>query len=198
MRLPATAHTDRPWLIHELAHDFDLLDVWALPTPGDRDDFGRLVQLLPSFDPTQRAPLLVRTLFAVRFLLGDLLGLDDVDDGVGRRVPSLRDRLPAQLRHAPTGPAPALPFTPLYLLEDEWAGEIANRTMHGIMHVGWVPDPDVPGGCRGQLAILVKPNGLLGDAYLAFIKPFRHLFVYPAMLRQLARDWQRAAAEVAA
>ena len=34
MRLPDAAHTDRPWRIHEVARDFRLEDVWALPTPG--------------------------------------------------------------------------------------------------------------------------------------------------------------------
>ena len=34
----------------------------------------------------------------------------------------------------------SLPFKSLYLLDDEWAAEIANRTMHGVMHLGWVPD----------------------------------------------------------
>ena len=30
------------------------------------------------------------------------------------------------------------------------------------MHIGWVPDG--AGGYRGQMAVLVKPNGLLGAA----------------------------------
>ncbi len=56
------------------------------------------------------------------------------------------------LRDAPPGPDfDALPFTPLYLLDDEWAAEIANRTMHGVMHLGWVPDGT--GGYRGQMAV---------------------------------------------
>jgi hypothetical protein len=56
------------------------------------------------------------------------------------------------------------------------------------MHVGWVPDE--AGGHRGQLAVYVKPNGLLGSAYMAAIRPFRHLVVYPPMLRQIGRDWR--------
>jgi hypothetical protein len=104
-------------------------------------------------------------------------------------VSTLRDRLPVDLREAPTGPDfDALPFTSLFLLEDEFAAEIANRTMHGVMHLGWVPDGS--GGYRGQMAVLVKPNGLLGTAYMAAIKPFRHLIVYPPMIRQIGRDWQ--------
>ena len=112
---------------------------------------------------------------------------------LGSRVPTLRDRLPADLRDAPSGPDfDALPFTSLYLLEDEWAAEIANRTMHGVMHIGRVPD--ATGGFRAQMAVYVKPNGLLGSAYMAVIRPFRHLIVYPLMLRERGRNWQTAGA----
>lgn len=60
--------------------------------------------------------------------------------------------------------------------------------MHGVMHLGWVADGI--GGYRGQMAVYVKPNGLLGTVYMAAIKPFRHLFVYPALMRAIERDWQ--------
>ena len=79
----------------------------------------------------------------------------------------------------------------LYLLDDEWAAEIANRTMRGVMHIGWVPDGE--GGYRGQLAVYVRPNGLLGTGYMAAIRPFRHRIVYPRMLRQIGRAWQTSA-----
>jgi uncharacterized protein DUF2867 len=36
----------------------------------------------------------------------------------------------------------------------------------------------------------VKPNGLLGTGYLAAIRPFRHLIVYPQMLRDIERRWR--------
>ena len=129
-----------------------------------------------------------RALLALRWKIGELLGWDDEDDGLGSRVPTLRDRLPADLRDAPPGPDfDALPFTSLYLLEDEWAAEIANRTMHGVLHLGWVPDE--AGGYRGQMAVLVKPNGRFGSAYMAAIRPFRHLIVYPPLMRVIGRQW---------
>ncbi len=189
MRLPSTAHTSRPWRIHELTREFRLEDVWALPTPGGPDDFPRLVQGITSGDTSQSSSRAARTLFAIRWKLGELFGWDDPDDGLGSRVPTLRDRFPADLRDAPSGPDfGALPFVPLYLLKDEFAAEIANRTMQGVMHLGWVPDGS--GGYRGQMAVLVKPNGLLGTAYMAAIKPLRHLIVYPAMIRQIGREWR--------
>ena len=43
------------------------------------------------------------------------------------------------------------------------------------------------GGDGPVVVLLVKPNGLLGTAYMAAIKPFRHLIVYPAMMRQIGR-----------
>jgi hypothetical protein len=100
--------------------------------------------------------------------------------------------MPADLHDAPTGPDfDALPFTTLYLLDDEFAAEIANGTMHGVMHIGRIPDET--GGFRAQMAVLVKPNGLFGTAYMAAIRPFRHLLVYPPMMREIGRAWQTPA-----
>jgi hypothetical protein len=194
MRLPNTAHTSRRWRIHELAADFRLEDVWALPTPGGPDDFPRLVRQVTSGERVEDGLSgAAGALWALRWKLGELLGWDRPGAGLGTRVPTLRDRLPADLRDAQPGPDfDGLPFRPLYLLDDEFAAEIANRTVHGIMHLGWVPDGT--GGYRGQMAVYVKPNGLLGTAYMVAIKPFRYVIVYPALMRQIAREWRAATA----
>ena len=188
MRLPISAHTSYPWRIHEITRDFEVEDVWAPPTPGGPEDFQRLVGLVAAFDPEQSASRAVRALFALRWKLGGLFGWDDPKGGLGARVPTLRDRLPADLREHPGPPSGALPFSPVYLVDDEFAAEIANRTMHGVMHLGWVPDEQ--GGYHGQMAVLVKRNGRFGAIYMAAIRPFRHLLVYPPMLRQIGRAWQ--------
>jgi hypothetical protein len=194
MRLPNTAHTSRPWRIHEITRDFRLEDVWALPTPGGPDDLPRLVQQISSGEASQGPSRAARALWAIRWKIGELLGWDGPDADLGSRVPTLRDRLPADLRDAPSGPDfDALPFSSLYLLDDEFAAEIANRTVHGVMHLGWVPDQT--GGYRGQMAVLVKPNGLLGTAYMAAIGPFRHLIVYPSLMRQIGRKWRALAGD---
>jgi hypothetical protein len=186
MRLPTSAHTSRPWRIHELAPDFDVEDVWALPTPGGPDDLPRLVSQIATNDFPADAPLGVRVLWAARWTIGAVLGWDDADSGVGLGRRSLRARLPSDLRDGSAGPDFG-PFTSVYRLEDEWAAEIGNRTVHAVMHIGWVEDG--AGSHHGQMAVLVKPNGLLGAAYMAAITPFRHLFVYPALLRTIERGW---------
>jgi hypothetical protein len=192
MRLANTAHTSRQWRIHDIAPDFQLEDVWELPGRGEPEDFPRLVELVAAFDPSQGPSRATRALWAVRWKMGELLGWDDPETGLGARVPTLRDRLPADLRDNP-GPAfQALPFKPLYMTDDEFAAEIANKTMHGVVHIGGVPDG--AGGFRAQMAVLVKTNGLFGRAYMAAIKPFRHLIVYPATMRQARQLWQGGAA----
>jgi hypothetical protein len=190
-RLPNSAHTARRWRIQALVPDFRLEDVWELPGAGGPGDFPRLVELIAAMDPAQGSSLAARGLWALRWKLGALLGWDDAGTGVGGRVASLRERLDLDLRQAPRGPAfAALPFASLYLLDDAWAAEVANGTMHGVLHLGRVPDG--PDRFRAQMAVYVKPNGLLGQAYMAAIRPFRHLVVYPPMLRDGARAWEAA------
>lgn len=190
-RLPNSEHASRRWRIHEITSDFRLEDVWALPVRGGRDDFAVLVRGFVEGDPAQGSSRLSHVLWTIRWRLGELLGWDDGESGLAGRVPSLRERLPTDLLEAPGPSFDALPFQPLYIIEDEFAAEIANRTMHGVMHLGWVGDG--AGGYRGQMAVLVKPNGVLGLAYMAAIRPFRHMVVYPALMRQIERDWRALA-----
>ncbi|MFJ8298011.1 DUF2867 domain-containing protein [Streptomyces sp. NPDC094447] len=190
LRLPTTAHTSRPWRIHEIAADFGVEDVWVLPTPGGPDDLHLLVRQMADGrkGPDGGNPV-GRFLFAVRWKLGALFGWDTPDSGVGGRVATLRDRLPDDLREGPRGPdLGTAPFTSVFQTHDEWAAECANKTMHGVMHIGWVPDGN--GGYRGQMAVLVKPNGRLGSLYMLGIKPFRYLGVYPALMRSIGRRWR--------
>ena len=199
-RLPSSAYTSRPWRVHEIAGDFELEDVWQLPTPGGRYDLALLVrQFTRQEDDELPAP--VRVLFALRWKLGELFGWDEAGAGVGDRVPSVRERLPADLLDGPRGPdLRAVPgrvehdgppvFTSVFQTRDEWVAELANETVHSLLHIGWVPDG--AGGFHAQMAVLVKPNGRRGRAYMAAIKPFRLAIVYPLLLRAIGRKWRQS------
>lgn len=190
MRLPNAAHESRPWHIREIAPDFDLLDVWALPVHGDAEDFDALVELVASFDPADMEPSPARVLWRARELLGIWLGLDNAANlpVPGTNETSLAERLPDELCNTATGVEfGSVPFVPLYRTDVEFAAETSNKTVHGVIHLAWVDQ----GGARyqGQLAIYVKPRGLLGRGYMTLIQPFRHSIVYPALMHQIESAW---------
>lgn len=190
MRLPNAAHESHRWRIGEIAPDFTVLDVWALPAQGGRDDFPLLLDLMTSLDPAD-ASRVSHLLFAIRWQLGRWFGWDDAagplpipDD----EETSLADRLPDDLRDTVAGVEPGrLPFVPLFRTDDESVAELSNQTVHGVLHLAWVDQGD--GRYQGQLTVYVKPRGQLGKGYLALIAPFRHWFVYPSLMRQIGRAW---------
>ncbi|HEU5025785.1 MAG TPA: DUF2867 domain-containing protein [Spirillospora sp.] len=198
MRLPDSAHTERPWRIHEFARDFELADVWSFRTPGaGPGDFPVMLDAIRTSGGFARQAPPVRFLFAVRWTLGALLGWDRPATGLGSRVRPLRDRLPGDLRDTvAASERNGSPFTPVYRLGNEDVRELANGTVHGIMHLGWAPAPD--GGHELRMAVLVRPNGPFGRLYMAFIAPFRHLIVYPMLARQWERAWREHGARTTA
>jgi hypothetical protein len=204
-RIPNAAHESRPWRIHEIVPDFTLEDVWALPARGGPDDFDEFLEMTTSLDPAHADSGAARFLWNLRDRLGGWLGLgrivvpanggsDAVAEGElpipGRDETSLVGRLPEDLRDtAGDVDFGSLPFTPLYRIEREAAAEISNRTVHGVAHLAWAKGSD--GGYQGQMAVYVKPRGAFGRGYMALIKPFRYWIVYPALMRQVERAWDR-------
>jgi hypothetical protein len=190
MRLPDAEFTERPWRIHEFTRDFELEDVWALDTPGGPDDLAVLVEQMSGDGEDFKPSPAYRFLFAVRWWLGRLLGWDQDQHGVGARHPSLRDRLPPDLRDGPRGPDPqGVPMSSVYQTSNEWVTELGNRTVQAAMHLGWVPDGQ--GGYYAQMAVLVKKNDWLGRVYMPLILPLRRVFVYPSLLKALSESWQQ-------
>lgn len=189
MKLPNTAHTSPPWRIHEIAGDFGIQDVWELPTPGGPHDLDRLVRLVAGQIGRRQSGAVVRTLMALRWKIGGIMGWDRPEFAVGAGTRSLRERLPADLREAPRPDLRDGLFTSVYQTHEEWAGEYADQLVHAILHLGWVRDGSA-GGYRAQMAVLVRPAGWVGKVYMAGIRPFRWFLVYPSMLRSLGRAWQ--------
>jgi hypothetical protein len=194
VKIPKTVHERGGWAIREIAHDFVLLDVWALPVVGARGDFAEFLEAMSALDPTEAGSVASRALFRIRLRLGRLLGWDDSEKRrtiPGSKQTTLRERLPDHLR----GTAPPINDTlrtfgarALYRTDEESALEISNETVHGVLHFAWVENDG--GRYHAQMAIYVSPRGRLGRCYLRLIEPFRHLIVYPALMRQIKQAWE--------
>jgi uncharacterized protein DUF2867 len=197
VRLPNSAHEAHPWVIDEIAPDFKLVDAWALPVEGGRDEIESFLEDLASFDPEEAGSAASRALFRIRLRLGAWFGWDD--PAKKRPIPAcsettLSARLPDSLRGSARSPVIegamsriAGGFVPLYRTDDEWAAEISNGTVHGVLHIGVIDQGE--GQYRPQMGVYVKPRGWFGEVYMKLIEPFRHLIVYPALMRQIERRW---------
>jgi hypothetical protein len=208
MRLSNSEHESRPWRIREIAPDFTVEDVWALPVHGGPEDFQSLLELMAASDPANADSLPTRVLWRMRDRLGRSFGLGRIStalegdhDAATDKMPipgtsetSLMDRLPDDLLGTTTDlDFGSLPFMPLYRTDVEFAAELSNRTVFGVIHLAWVDQGE--SRYQGQMAVYVKPRGLLGKGYMELIKPFRYLIVYPALMRQIERTWDARIAE---
>ena len=175
----------QPWRVHELTADFEVEDVWWIPTPGaGQDDFAQVRAVVDKGGGIDTFGRLSRGLFAVRWWLGARLGWDRSGSGLDERVPSLRHRLPADLEAAAPGDRELL--SPVYATDDEALSEMANGTVHGLLHLGWDP-----GGEPGLLVtVLTRTSGRVGAVYMRAIAPFRHLIVWPALTASWERAWR--------
>jgi Protein of unknown function (DUF2867) len=197
MRLPNSEHESARWRIAEITPDFRLEDVWTLPARGSAEDFGALLEVMASLDPAHGESAATRLLFSIRYRLGGCFGWDDATRELaipGNAETTLSARLPVYLRDTATNlDRSSYGFRPLYRTDDEWAAEVSNRTVHGVMHLAWVQKGE--GRYQGQMAVYVKPRGRFGAAYMALIRPFRHRVVYPALMRQIERAWNARPAQ---
>ena len=207
MRLPNSAHESHPWRIHEIVPDFTLEDVWALPAQGGAEDFQDAARAGGSSDPAnaESAPdplplAACATASACWFDLGQISAPDEGDGDAGRAAdPRHRRDLPAPTACRPTCAAPRRTSTSARCPSCRSTAPTSRppprsrtRPCTGSLHLAWVDQGD--GRYQGQMAVYVKPRGRFGKAYMALIKPFRYLIVYPALTRQTERMWETRAA----
>lgn len=206
MRRPNADHLSESWRVHEIATDFELLDVWRYPILATRDvPFSAFLTFMAETQAelaSDGGP--AAWLFALRGAMGRVFGWDDAEKRTqkptsGAAADSVRSRLPAhELSSEATSesaaePAPGAGFELVYRTTEESLSEIRNATVHALMHFGRVEVGDEAGTWSPQMAVYVKPRGRLGRVYMTLIGPFRHLIVYPAMMRAAERRWPRYA-----
>jgi hypothetical protein len=187
MRIEPNEFRARTLRVHDLLEDVPLQDVWAIPLRGG--GAGRTIHdLRPlfTFAGLQEANPLVKGLFSLRTRLGTFFGWDQLRPGWSTE--SYVQRLtPMDRSQSVVSPGTLEgPFSTLYVFEQEQLSELRNATVHAFLSLSMRP---ARGGYLAYWAIYVKPVSRLTPLYMAMIAPFRHVLVYPAIIRQVQRSW---------
>jgi hypothetical protein len=188
MRVDPQAHRDRPWRVHRLAPDFQLLDLWQFDLRRERT----LDDVLDHFWSTFRELGEDSWLARARLRIGRVLKWDEHDFSLpipGCTERSVGERLDADDRKRSRVPtdAPSPIASPVvrtvYVFEDEALYEGSNDTIHLLLHMAVI-------GGRATLAVYIKSRGAFSRAYMAAIGPARHLVIYPAFTRRFESSWR--------
>ncbi len=203
------SHFAQPWKVHEIAMDFELLDVWEFPIAADRSkgqDFLFFLMTMRQPPPEKiRRPSSLRFLASqvlvyIRMQMGDVFGLDKNINTLpipGCRETSVKDRLSKKDREQ------CLSLSGLgisdydnstwqivYFYKEELLMELSIDPAHALLHFGWVHKSDHI--YTAQLAVYAKPRGDFGKFYLQLIMPFRRLIIYPTFMETVKIIWEES------
>jgi uncharacterized protein DUF2867 len=178
----------RPFRVHSFLSDVAMHDVWVVDLPAVRgkvtlQEFRRRTKSRSLVGKISRP---VRALFGLRLFLGRIFGWDQEPE---RNKPAyFAERLTAEDRERSTMPAgtPERFFLVVYSFENETLLEVINRTVHAALLSALA---ETPHGYRFYFAVYVRELSWVTRAYMALIDPFRRWLVYPAILKQVQREW---------
>lgn len=191
MKVKNEEHYKQSWIVHDLLADFEVEDVWEFPAiltkkhtiPVFQNELFSAMELLSKKG-------LPGLLFKLRFFLGALFGWDKIKDTkINQLKPgSIREKYANKykLQASDLPPTGNADFETVYIKEEESLAEISNATVHAGLHLSKVPNGK---NYKVLMAVYVQPKGILGKFYMALIKPFRLVIVYPAMMRIVGAHW---------
>lgn len=198
MRINQEEHLKQPWRVHRLLPDLRIEDVWELPVEMEANQgIGEVYHAFVKAMANTVNKGAAGALFKLRFFLGRVFGWE-IEAKSQDKFPegSIRARYAEQegLTRLDMSYPSFGDFVPVYDLREEMLSEIENETVLAAAHFGRVEKADGKFGV--QMTIYVKPKGWFGHIYMAFIKPFRLMIVYPAMLAMIGRQWKKYQQEI--
>ena len=181
----------RPFRVHFFLTGVALHDAWAveLPATVERVTLQEFRRRLKSKGAVERFTWPTRALIRLRLLVGRMFGWDREPSESPREL--FAERLTTEDRARSTVPAGTREgiFRVVYSFENELLRELSNRTVHAAALSALA---ETPKGYRFYFAIYVRERGWITRVYMAAIDPFRRCVIYPAILRQIQRDWTEA------
>jgi hypothetical protein len=178
-----------PLRAHELLAGIPLHDAWIQELPGGPAGL-EISDILDATGFTTQAGVrtgvVPRVLFAIRGAVGGLFGWESADDLV--REHSYVGRLTeADLKRTRSVPGNTHGIVrDLYTFENEYAGEIINRTVHAFVVIA---TKGTKQGYRMAVAIYVARVSWFTRVYMALIAPMTRWVIYPSMRRGIAASW---------
>jgi len=178
-----------PLRVHDFLRGVPIEDIWAIDLEGGPAELTLqdCAWMIQGFKDA-KMPFIVTWLFRFRNFLGRVFGWDKGADSpelpATSYIHNLTDDDCARSFHEPgiTDPPQRL----VYDFDNEVLGEIINKTVHAFVHASL---HKTEMGHRMVMAVYVKPVGAITRFYMALIKPFRHLIIYPALLQRVRRLW---------
>ena len=165
--------------VPEILREVPLHDAWSLRLHGAEGRKVRhLLEIFSSLDPDSLSPV-VRALFGLRRLVGQILVLDPPDPSADRES----EDASGESRMRSIGP-----FRFVYESDSEALAEARNATVHAYAHWAIVPSLE---GYTGYWAIYVKEVNRWTPVYMSLVDPFRKAYVYPEIISRVEREWAR-------
>jgi hypothetical protein len=181
--------TGKPLRVHEFLAGVPIKTLLRVELPGGREDMTLPeINSIAAFSEEGKMEVgpVTKALFHLRDLIGRIFGWDD-DRKLAESVTYL-DRLTDEDRArslAPPGQMRGITRV-LYFFENEFLGEIVNRTVHCF----WAMASErTSRGYDLYLAVYVKKLNWFTPIYMALISPFLKLVIYPSMVKSVECRW---------
>ena len=167
-------------------HSLDFIELKGGRTGLLMDEIYRLTTLNQAEE--MKFGFVTKTLFALRGLIGKIMGWDNVPEMV--RKNSWISKLTKEDREKsliPSGKVESI-NTILYCYDHEILFEIINRTVHCFWVIASVEKPD---GYDLYVAVYVKKINWRTPIYMTLISPVLKWIIYPAVGKAIKRNWEK-------
>ena len=164
---------------HSFLVDVPLRTVVQIDLPGGREGMTLTeISAIVGFSDDGEVEVgpVTKALFWLRGLIGRILRWDDAKELVASVIPSAANSRGSRPLAGETGKGPGITQV-LYSFENEFLGEIINRTVHCFCVMA---AERTTGGYALYLAIYVKRINWFTPVYMAMISPLLKWIIYPS------------------
>lgn len=175
-----------PLRVHSLLAGVPLIDAWVVDLPRNRSGVTLDEFLRAAKGRRRTVSAAAHALMAIRLLLGKVFGWDREPATFARETFATRlTTNDLSMSLVPAGTYDGS-FRVVYRFQNEQLLELMNSTVHGAMLSALF---ETSTAYRFYLGVYVRKVSSFTPIYMALIRPFRKLVVYPSLLRSICAAW---------